>query len=712
MPDNVRDRPSSSEWRRDNALATILSPRSVVVVGASDARANTMPAAPVSNLLDHGYPGRIHVVNPSRKTVFGVPAVARIADLPEVPETAVIVVAADLVPGVVRELGELGVPSATVIAAGFGEGAAGESGVDRADKLASAVRDTGIRLLGPNTTGVLNTLDAYVPRASRNHPRKLSAGSFAIIGQSGALGNGILNRALRYGTRVGYLVATGNQLDLDVWDVAAYALTDDRIKVISVIVESVADASKIAAVARLARENHKPIVALRLGVSERGMDVVATHSGSLAGSADVAAAFFDEVGIVDVRELDELWEVSRLVQCWGAPTRRASQIAIVSTSGGDAALAADIAATTTLELPPLPPSTTRVLHREFSYARPSNPFDLTAEFMGRAGQIESAVRAFSEAEEYDALLFSSLVTVSSYAEPMYRELISALKDGDGRAAVALRSGLETVAGVDLLHERDIPVFEGVERALRAIDRYVCYGMWHERSATAEWQDGWQTNTRRTEAIRRPSCYWSDRQQLSGLGIAFNPAKLVSSPDAAARAAEDLGYPVAMKISAPGSGHKSASGGVRLLVSSGSEVRHHAADMLGSFPVPVDLRQGLGLVVERQVAGVAELFVGFHRDEVFGPVVVLGLGGVWTEAIRDTATVRWPAGADRIRECLVRTRIGAALLTGGIDVTEPLARAVHAVGSWFSSETDVKSIDLNPILVTADGEIVAVDARIQ
>jgi acyl-CoA synthetase (NDP forming) len=700
---------STSYARRSNAVAALLHPKSVVVVGASDARPGSMPAAPVSNLIDHGYPGRIHVVNPTREQVSGIATVRSLADLPEVPDTAVVVVAADRVVGVVRELGEMGVLSATVVAAGFSEEAAGNSGSDRTVQLAATVRDTGIRLLGPNTTGILNSLDAYVPRASRNHPRELRPGSLAIVGQSGAMGNGVYNRALRYGARVGYLVATGNQLDLDVWDVAAHILTDDRVGVLSMIIESLADPAKIADVARLSREQCKPIVALRLGTSERGMDVVATHSGSLAASAEVAAAVFDELGIVDVRELDELWEVARLFQCWGGSTRQRNRVAIISTSGGDAALAADIAATTSLELPPLPPAAADALNREFSYAKPSNPFDLTAEFMGRGGQIESAVRAFTDTESYDALLFSSLVAVNSYAEPMYREVISAVDAGpDRRVAVALRSGLETVAGVDALNERDIPVFEGVERALYAIDRCVGH-TWTERGAVAG--IGTTAAVGSAEPTTQLRSYWTDRQHLADLGVPFNPARLVGSPDDAVRSADEIGYPVVMKISAPGSGHKLASGGVRLLVSTGAQVRHEAEEMLGSLPFPVEPSIGHGLVIERQMTGIAELFLGFHRDEVFGPVLVLGFGGTWTEAVRDTVTLRWPAEPAQVARCFARTRIGGAL-AAHVDAVTLLVDVVRKVGNWFLTDARARSVDLNPLLVTSGGSLVAVDARIR
>ncbi|MGH3758221.1 acetate--CoA ligase family protein [Actinophytocola sp.] len=694
--------------RPERAISTVLSPGSVVVVGASDDKPGSMPAAPVHNLLAHGYPGRIHVVNPNRTQVGGIKAYPTVRDLPEVPDTAIVVVGADRVPAVLRELGELGVASATVVAAGFGEAAAGPGGTSRSAALAAAIQDTGIRVLGPNTTGVINTLDSYVPRASRNHPATLRPGSFAIVGQSGALGNGVFNRALRYGVGVGYVVATGNQLDLDIWDVTTHILADERVTSIALLIESLTEAGKVRAVARLARERRKALIALHLGVSERGMAIVATHSGSLAGAADVASAVFEEEGIIQVRELDQLWEVGQLFAAWSGPTGRTDRIAVISTSGGDAALAADTAERTRLELPPPAAGTAKHIRAGFSFAEPSNPFDLTAEFMGRPGQIELATRTMLADPNYDALLFSSLVTVGHYAESMYAEVAAALADeGRHRVAVALRSGLETApTGLDELRALGVPVFEGVERGLHAIAHYAAHAARPAREVAPV-----PSTPVGAPAIAPVGSYWSDRMTIARLEVPFNDARLVHTAEDAVHAAAVIGHPVVLKSSLPGSGHKLAVGGVRLLLATDDDIRAAAVELLGSAAVAPDPRAGVGLVVERQVAGVAELLVGFHRDPTFGSIAVIGLGGTWTEVYRDTATMRWPATPDTIADRLHATRIGAAL-RGRVDIVPTFVGLLQRVGDWFAATDAVTSVDLNPVLVSADGRLTAVDARIE
>lgn len=709
MIDKPKPNPVNAGSDTKDAITAILSPQSVVVVGASDARPGSMPAAPVSNLLDHGFGGRLYVVNPNRDRVSGVETYATLDALPEVPDTAIVVVAADRVPNVVRELGDMGVLSATIVAAGFGE--TGSSGELRTNALVGAMRESGIRLLGPNTTGVINTLDSYVPRASRNHPRELTAGSLAIVGQSGALGNGVFNRALLYGVGVGYVIATGNQLDLDVWDITGHILLDDRVSAVAMLIESVVNPTKIAEIARLSRERRKPLIALRLGVSERGKDVVATHSGSLAGASSVAATVFAEEGIIEVHELDSLWEVAQLFQTWGPPASHSDRIAVISTSGGDAALAADIADNTSLVLPEPHPKTVDSIRSAFSFAASSNPFDLTAEFMGRPGQIEAAVRAFTDDPNFDALIFSSLVTVGSYTEPMYREVAAALSDGQPRrVAVALRSGLEfNPAGLASLQKRSIPVFEGVERALYAIDSYARYFSLvdfvdDKRLANHEPEDQMPSTLQSTRS------YWADRKTLVDLGVSFNAARIVESVDGAVEAAEDIGYPVVLKVSAPGSGHKFAMGGVRLLISTENDLRSASTEMINGLTFATDLSAGFGLVVERQMASVAEVFVGFSRDDVFGPVAVVGMGGVWAEEYRDTASLRWPATPRRFAHSFESTRIGNAL-SKRLNVIPPLYELVRTVGDWFVTNDVLASVDINPVLLSGAGELTAIDARL-
>lgn len=698
------------------ALRQILAPRSVAVVGGSD-RAGTMPAALMENLVRHGFTGTVHVVNPNRDSVFGYRSYAHVADLPEVPDTAVVLTGASRVPDALEQAAAFGIGSAIVVAAGFHEGAAGAAGAANAEALERVVANTGIRLIGPNTTGALNALDGYVPKASLNHPAELIPGDLAIVGQSGAIGNALINRAIRNRVGVGYMIATGNQLDLDVWDAAEYVLEDSRIRTLLLVLESVGDVEKMRRVAAAARADGKAVVCLKLGTSKIGGTVVSNHSGALAGSAEVQVAALAREGIVSVATLDEMWEVGALLQHWGAPDRPGAAIGIMSTSGGDAAMGADFAERYGLQLPPPSPDTAELIAREFSFASPSNPFDTTAEFLGRPGLFRTGVQAFLADPAFAATVLSVMIPLGLFGPKLQEDIIAAVADqrASRRLAMALRSGPgHDPADVAALSDHGVPVFEGMETAVRAIANYDKYARLRDAAASVASNGAPpipDTPPVPDTPVPAARTYWLDRTTLADAGVPFNPARLVETAADAAQAADELGYPIVLKLSTAGSGHKLASGGVRLMLVSAGQVSDAARPMLASI-VP-DLDAGVGLVVERQVAGIAEIFVGAHRDAQLGPFLILGTGGSWTEALHDIAYAPLPASAEQIRAALLSTRIGGGLARHP-ETVDAITQAAVSAAAWFLRHPEVTSIDLNPILVSAPGAdtaLTAVDARL-
>lgn len=699
--------PATQALAAYEAFRQILSPRSVVMIGASD-RPGTMPAAAMENLRRHGFSGSVHVVNPNRDTVYGHRSYPRVFDLPEVPDTAVVLTGAGHVAGALTQAADFGIRSAIVVAAGFNEGAAGADGAAHTRALQEAVSTSGIRVLGPNTTGVLNALDGYVPKASLNHPADLVAGDLAIVGQSGAMSNALTNRAVRSGLGVGYLVATGNQIDLDVWDAADYVLRDSRIRSLLLMLESVGDVAKMRSVAATARELGKPIACLKLGTSDIGRAVVSNHSGALAGAAEVQKAALAREGVVTVTTLDELCELGALFQHWGPPEAAAREICILSTSGGDAAMGADVAERVGLRLPPPSPATAEMVGREFSFASAANPFDTTAEFLGRPGLFRAGLEAFLADPAFDAAVLSVMIPLGLFTADLQDDVASAVTAGTGprRLAMALRSGPGDDPGtLSRLFAHGIPVFEGIETAVRAVADYDRSASLR-RAATGAERPAPPSSAEPPVGASRT--YWLDRAALAEAGVRFNQARLVDTAEAAVEAAEELGYPVVLKLSTAGSGHKLKSGGVRLFLTSQDAVAAGARDLLTHL-VP-DRAAGVGLVVERQVSGIAELFVGAHRDPELGPFLIVGAGGTWTEAMRDVAYVPLPGTDHDITEALTSTRLGRGLAGHGVPLGL-LAEAAGLAAAWFEGHPEVTSLDLNPMLVLHDGGVVAVDARL-
>lgn len=376
-----------------DALDSLLRPSSVAVVGASD-EPFVFSGAPLHNLRAHGFTGAIYAVNPRRTTVQGLPCHPSILDVPGDVDTVVITVPAAAAVEVLAQCEQRGVRSATVVSTGFGEEGAGPAGLRNAARLRAFVEQARIRLLGPNTAGLINLLDGYVPRAAVNHlaPQDLRTGPVALITQSGACSNILFNRAQAHGVGIGLMAATGDEEDITVWELVRHVLADERISVVMVVTESVGDPELIRAAARESRRLAKPIVHLRLGSSELGSAVVLTHSGSIAGDAVVAREAFRQWGIVEVDDFDQLWQTARLFEVWGAPSGSTSSTGVFAFSGGEAALVADHASRFGLELPAPPPAFEACVADNLAYAKAANPFDATGELVGRPDKLASTLR--------------------------------------------------------------------------------------------------------------------------------------------------------------------------------------------------------------------------------------------------------------------------------------------------------------------------------
>jgi acyl-CoA synthetase (NDP forming) len=691
------------------ALERIIRPKSVVVIGANES-VGTMPSAPVRNLLRHRYPGRVAVVNPRRGTVFGVPSYPSVDRLPDVPDTAVLVVGAARVPDALRDCAAHGIRTATVIAAGFDEGAAATAqigpGGGAGAELRRVLDETGIRILGPNTAGLLNLADSYVPRGSLNHPEPLPTGRVGIVTQSGGLCNILLNRAAANQVGVGLAVACGNQLDLTLWDVADHALHDPGIDVLLTVVEGFKHPHRFVEVARRARELGKPLAVLKLGASEAGAKMVETHSGALAGSADVHRAVFDELNVIAADDLDQLWEVAALVSAWGPPAGGIDRLGVVTLSGGDGAIIADEVSRLGMSLPPPSAAIVDATAREFPGVHVDNPFDSQAATAVTGAASWPAQIALVAADPgFDAVLLSLPVLATPDSVPVIPPHLSGLAGSRcARAAVSMwTAGEATEPAMRLLREAGLPVFETSVRALRAIHAYGRYGA--GRSVPLP-PGGLRGVPARPGSTAVPVPYWTARERLAALGVPVNRAALVHTVEQARAAAKELGYPVTVKLSATSVAHKAAGGGLFLYLRDATQVAAAATSLLQWTPA---FGPGEGVVVEEHEHGVLAAFVGGHRDPEFGPFVLAGLGGGLAEPYADIGRASCPARPDRVDTVLAATTFGRVLARDA-----PAHRALRdllvTLSEAFAADEGVVSFDLNPMLVRADGSLVAVDAR--
>jgi acyl-CoA synthetase (NDP forming) len=691
-------------------LESIVRPKSVVVIGANESEGK-LTSGSVRNLLRHGYQGTLYVVNPNRPYVYGVATHRAVADLPDVPDTAVIVVSAARVGPVLEECAAKGIRTATVVASGFGEGGGGDGANAREalEILERTLAQTEMRVLGPNTAGLLNISDSYVPRASENHPLTLLNGRIGVATQSGGLCNTLVNRAIANGVGIGLAISTGNQTDLDLWDVGEYLLEQSNIDVIVTIVEGFGNTRKFVDFADHARCLRKPIIALKLGVSEAGRRAVETHSGSMAGSAAVQRAALRDLHVVQVNELDELWEVASLFTGWGFPADRANRLGVITPSGGDGAIVADEASRLGLGIPPPTATTAAALDALFPGLRAENPFD-TQDALAVSGP-QTLVDQITAAAG-DSGVNALLLALPVLANPGAVAVLGPLLEGIGRArrrnvAVSLwTAGDATAAAVEELRGQGWPIFEGSIRAARAIGYYDSFAAGVDRIpaiSTAHLDSAAPGDPR----IQELPTYWAARRFLESLGVPFNAAHIVADADAAVSCARDLGYPVTLKLSTNSFTHKAEAGAVVPFLVDEAATRSNAERLLAMSPL---FAEDEGLVVEEYVHSLLPVFVGGHRDPEFGPIMLVGLGGSFAEAYNDVARIPCPADKTQVVTAFEGTRC-ATLLRKQRPAYDAVVRLVAGLSQAMSGDRRLISFDVNPILVRADSAIVAVDARV-
>jgi acetate---CoA ligase (ADP-forming) len=688
-----------------NGLETLLRPRSVAVIGASE-DIRTFSGAPIHNLLRHHFPGAVYAVNPGRSEVQGLPSFPSVLDIPGTVDTVVIAVPTLAVIPVLKECVQKGVSSATIITSGFGEEAAGPEGKVRAAELEALIRSSGIRVLGPNTAGLANLNASYVPRGAHNQldPDKVKPGAVALITQSGACGNIVYNRAQANGVGIGLSVATGDQIDIDVWELCQSAIEDPSFRVAIVVAETLGDVSRLEKVAASASAAGKLVVILKLGRSEIGRQAVMTHSGSLAGDAAVQSAALRQLGLVEVDDLDDLWRVAGLVEAWGTPDAKAGRLGVVALSGGEGALIADVCGVHGIELPPTSPAFADFIKSNFAYAMAANPFDPSGEIIGRPEKVKLALRAFMDQNDFSEVLVATPVLRGEQADRQLGEVGDILQAPRPNLCFSYWSAGElTDRQEQILRATQQPVFEGSGAAVRAMATYRRAGL-RRRGVRLPAERGAARG-----GLQADATYFSVRRELAQTGIAFAEAQLARSLQDAATLATGIGFPVVMKANVPSSVHKFANRLIQLDVRTAAA----ASAAFESLSTAAKAFHGDGVVVEAAGKGQVEVMIGAYRDPDFGETLLFGGGGTMVEYMSDAALgiARYTDGDEAIG--MVRaTRAGRFLHDRAPSTVGALAGYLKVVTEWFYANSQIAELDLNPLMVDlATGAITCVDARV-
>jgi acetyl coenzyme A synthetase (ADP forming)-like protein len=697
------------------SIARVLAPRSVAVVGAG--RHGGIGREILDNLIAGGFRGAVYPVNRSADRVAGLPAVARLADVADDVDLVVAAVPAADVFDVVREAAQKHARGVVVISAGFAE--TGSDGVARERELVALARRNGIRLIGPNCLGVVNTAEDVSLHATFA-PVLPPRGPVGLLSQSGALGIAILSRARELGLGLSTFVSVGNKADVSGNDLLQYWEADPATAVILLYLESFGNPRKFARIAQRVSRS-KPIVAVKGGRTPAGLRGAASHTAALASPGTAVDALFRQAGVVRVDSLLELFDVAQLLA--HGPLPRGRRVAILGNSGGPGILAADACENAGLAVPTLAAKTQRKLRRVAPGAAVANPVDLlaaaTAEQYARAldsvladADVDAALAIFTPLRGSDTAAIAR-VLASAAQRSREKPVLASIVTGEVELA-ALRARLtDEHPGFERL-----PLYAFPESAVRALDRAAAYAEWRARPPGAvpslpSLQPERARALVKAELGGRPDGGWLGPEPcaelLGSYGIELARSEVVGSADEACAAAARIGFPVVLKAVASELVHKTEAGGVALGLADRAAVRSAWSEMERRLG-PAMQR---GLVQEQVTTGV-ETIVGVVQDPSFGPLVMFGLGGVATEVLGDRAFRILPL-TDLDARDLVREIRGAPLLLGYRGAPAANLAALETlllrVARLAEDLPDVWELDLNPVCATPERAI-AVDARVR
>ncbi|MPZ37956.1 MAG: hypothetical protein GEU95_07805 [Rhizobiales bacterium] len=704
---------------RNDAIGHLFHPKNVVLVGASD-RPGHWSQRVHDNLKRFCFAGKVFPVNPNRNEIWGAPCYPKLDALPEAPDHIAIFTPAETTLTILADGGAAGARSATVYAAGFGEGGDPE-GRKRGARLREAIERTGIAVIGPTCMGVACGAANFstVPDESL---QPLMPGPVAIAVQSGAMAT-VINRAVNdLGLQPAFLASCGSQIGCKISDFIDYFATVPELRVILCYIEGVPDTERFLEAARRARANGKAIVAVKVGASESSRAAALAHTGSLAGSAEAFDAVAGSAGVIRFSSFEEAIEAVEFLA--RLPLPRGRNIAVMSNSGALRSLITEAAERTGATLATLSDATQASLGAILEQATVSNPLDTIRTISTK--QYTACIDTLVDAPEVDIVLVAEDLPVDRSVDRRLGNLLSMEElsrraEARGKTVAAFTPLLTSPSEYGRSVREQIPrvpMLRGTERALRivaaltsAAARPLHTGPFVTPPADTELVRQWRD---RAASLSGPTALneVESKSLLRAYGIPVPPERLVNTADEAATAAQEIGFPVVLKAVSAALPHKSDAGLVCLNLNDADAVRQAAAAMAeraSSLPTTLD-----GMLVAKQVSGGTEVVLGLQRDVEMGPVVMFGMGGVLVELFKDVSFA--PATLDKTvaREMVRATRAGAMLdgfrgrKPGDIDA---LCDALVNLGRLARDFGDViESVDVNPLLVREQG-VTALDALV-
>jgi acetyl coenzyme A synthetase (ADP forming)-like protein len=697
-----------------NGLDTFFIPASVAVIGAST-NSEKLGYAVVKNLLDGGYStkGKVYPINPTASEILGFKAYPSVLAVPDPIDLAVIVIPYPHVPDALRTCGQKGIPSAIVISAGFRE--AGKEGLERELELVQICNEYNLRLIGPNCLGVI---DSFTPLNASFAAGTPPSGPMAFMSQSGALGTAVLDIALAGRLGLSKFVSLGNKADVSEIDLLQTWVKDKHSKVILIYSEGMPSGQEFIRVAREVTR-HKPVVAIKSGVTQAGSRAVSSHTGSLAGSEQAYQAAFHQAGILRAESMESLFDMALALGY--QPPLKGNRIAILTNAGGPGILATDALEKSGLSLARFELETIYALEQYLpDAASAANPVDVLGD--ARADRYRFAFEHILSDPNVDGIMV--LLTPQAMTEI----------DGTARAigSLAKRSKIPVIgcfmgasriqSGIDILNSFGVPNYPFPERAANAFHAMSAYRLIKSRPKLEYFrfkvdQPAAKQVFDHVRSENRLSIGDAEsRQILQAYGLRIPKSEIAETPEIAATIAGKIGFPVVLKIASPDILHKTDIGGVKIGLQNAADVRDAYELMVYRAQRYIPEARIWGcLVQEMAPSGGLEVLVGMNRDPQFGPLITFGLGGIYVETLKDVTFRVAPLSRQEAEEMMMQVRAHALL--DGIRGQPPMDKSAIVdtllrVSQLVQDFPDIIEMDINPLMVYHQGEgTLALDMRL-
>lgn len=690
---------------------TFFKPESIAVVGASRQKGKVGYEI-LKNLLDE-YEGKVFPLNPKADSIEGIKCFADLKSIGEVPELVIIVVPAKLVPNIMEECSRVGVKFVIIITAGFKE--VGGQGKKLEEKVKGIAKRSGIRVIGPNCLGVI------VPQNKLNASfggKMPLDGSIGYISQSGALLAATLDTANELGIGFSKLVSIGNKADVNELDLIRAFGQDKDSKVIAGYLESISDGNSFVREAE--RISHsKPILLIKSGSSEAGAKAASSHTGSLAGGEVAYESAFARAGVIRCNSIKQQFDYARAFA--DQPLPKGKRIAVITNAGGPGIMAADAIEEQQLTFAEFMETTISKLKENLPpAANIYNPVDILGD--GLADRYEFALNIVLDDDNVDAVIV--LLTPQAMTEPKAtaKALAEVSRQKPHKPVFCSFLGAEKVReGIEILRQAGIPQYDSPESAVNVLKVTSDYARWRSRPERVV--KLFAVNRRKVENIierhlRRGSRDIGEtdsKEILEAYGFKTPEGSIARNPEQAANIAEQIGFPVVLKIWSSEIVHKSDVGGVKIGLNTSEEVRDAFDLMMYRIPKKVPEADILGVLVEKMYRTGKEVILGMNRDPSFGPLMMFGMGGIMVEALKDVSFYLAPLTADEAKQMLMKTKT-YKMLKGvrgeeGVDI-DAIAEGLQRLSQLVTEFPQIQELDINPYVVGPEGTTpIAVDARI-